>query len=283
LTAEVGAYRGFTVSVSASGNSRLAHASSLFNYNSEIRLQAVAGGPVYIAHIGESNVGLTQSIDYQLRHLEDRLAQAQAGLAQLQARQTGFQAEMEKPWGHLAEYRRLRRDYEATGASLAAAGVEIGSTAQLAVPGEGPDSDAAETADTPAETVAEALGAPRNPLTGLETYPLEVAEHAGDTATQEEVGNLAAAETAAQTFVFGQGEKLLDSADESDIFATGPVFDDETAAPAMVGVTQVDLALTLTPAIYRSLPRPEKASGRKHKKMQPAVSDQAVTQGSFAW
>lgn len=64
LTEEVGSYRGFKVYVHVSGNSRFVGTSSLFNFQSEIHLRAADGGTYYIAQIGESNVGITQSIDY---------------------------------------------------------------------------------------------------------------------------------------------------------------------------------------------------------------------------
>lgn len=64
LTEEVGSYRGFKVYVHVSGNSRFVGTSSLFNFQSEIHLRAADGGTCYIAQIGESNVGITQSIDY---------------------------------------------------------------------------------------------------------------------------------------------------------------------------------------------------------------------------
>jgi len=66
---EIGSYRGFQVYVHASGNARLAQASSLFNFQTELRLypenatEQDAMSVFYTAQIGESNVGITQSID----------------------------------------------------------------------------------------------------------------------------------------------------------------------------------------------------------------------------
>jgi hypothetical protein len=280
LTAEVGAYRGFTVSVSASGNSRLAHASSLFNYNSEIRLQATAGGPVYVAHIGESNVGLTHSIDYQLRHLEERLAQAQAGLAQLQARQTGFQAEMAKPWGHIAEYRRVCREYEAAEASLAAAGVKVGSAVQLAVADEGPDSDGADTSDTPAETTEKVLSAPRNALTGLETCPVIVEEGLEIAAKPVEATGFVGG-AAAQSLMFALSEGLPDDTNESDIFAAPPVAQDEIVSST--SETAPASLLSNGSALNSQQSRPGNLPREKDKLVNSGTVSHSGQQTSFIW
>jgi hypothetical protein len=180
LTEEVGTYRGFSVSVYVSGNSRFAGTSTLFNFQSEIHLRAPGGSTCYIAQIGESNVGITQSIDYQLRHLEDRLEQTRAGLEVLRTRLATVNAEVDKPWAHAAEYRRLRREYDAMGAALQAEGIEVErGTTFTADDGEvetgiaedehrtEPDLGvAAEVAPT------DDLGARRNPFTGLEDWPI---------------------------------------------------------------------------------------------------------------
>src|SRR3712207_289475 len=125
LTEEVGSYRGFRVFVHASGNSRFAHHSTLFNYHVEVHLRAGENGTRYVAAVGESNVGITQSIDYQLRHLEERLEQTRSGLELLKARLQTVWAEVDKPWAHAAEYRILRRRYEEMGTALQAAGLEV--------------------------------------------------------------------------------------------------------------------------------------------------------------
>lgn len=125
LTEEVGTYRGFKVSVHVSGNARLAGIATLFNFQSEIHLRVETGETCYVAQIGESNVGITQSIDYQLRHIEDRLEQSRSNLEMLRSRLTTVQAEVDKPWAHTIEYSRLRKEYEAIGNSLQADGVEI--------------------------------------------------------------------------------------------------------------------------------------------------------------
>lgn len=185
LTEDVGFYRGFKISVYVSGNSRFVGTSSLFNFQSEIHLRATDEGTCYIAQIGESNVGITQSIDYQLRHVEDRLGQACAGLEMLRTRLATVRAEVDKPWTHAAEYRRLRREYEAMGAALQAEGIEVEHSTTFTV-----DEGEAETNTTGDEHSAELavssaadgaastddLGTHRNPFTGLEDWPIIVHE-----------------------------------------------------------------------------------------------------------
>lgn len=184
LTEDVGSYRGFKVSVHVSGNSRFANHSTLFNYNAEIRLRAFDDGNTYIAQIGESNVGITQSIDYQLRHLEDRLEQARAGLEMLKARLATVHMEVDKPWAHTAEYRRLRRRYDEMGAALQKEGIEVESGTTFSAEGEESEVEGAEDAqgETHADTLVEgsaaddALSGHHNPYTGLEDWAIVAPE-----------------------------------------------------------------------------------------------------------
>jgi hypothetical protein len=225
LTEEVGSYRGFRVLVHASGNSRFAHHSTLFGYNAEVRLCAGEGGTFYVAQIGESNVGITQSIDYQLRHLEDRLEQARTGLEMLNARLQMVKAEVEKPWAHAAEYRRLRRRYEEMGAALQSEGIEVESNTTFTAEEGEADDDSCEAA--PAETDASASAKPvddeltarHNPFTGLEEFPIVVDETEAegdefDGATQAEAGMFSSA-----MFDFeGREDRQADELNNADIF-----------------------------------------------------------------
>lgn len=183
LIEEVGIYRGFKVFVSVSGNSRFAHHSTLFNFQSEIHLRANDGGNLYAAQIGESNVGITQSIDYQLRHLEDRLEQTRAGLEMLVTRLATVRVEVDKPWAHSTEYRRLRRQYEEMGAALQSAGLEIESNTTFTADEGEESSEGASggyTLDSATEEAKDAppddLGMRHNPFTGLEDFPIIVSE-----------------------------------------------------------------------------------------------------------
>jgi Helicase conserved C-terminal domain len=226
LTEEVGSYRGFKVFVHASGNSRFAHHSTLFGYNAEVRLCAGEDGTIYVAQIGESNVGITQSIDYQLRHLEDRLEQARAGLEMLNARLQTIKAEVDKPWAHAAEYRRLRRRYEEMGAALQSEGIEVESnTTFTAEDGEGED-DSCEAATVGADEQASAtpvddeLSARNNPFTGLEEFPIIVEEPEGEGDEFDELRQAEADMFSSAMFDFeGRKDGQADELNDADIFS----------------------------------------------------------------
>ena len=225
LTEEVGSYRGFRVFVHASGNSRFAHHSTLFGYNAEVRLCVGESGTIYVAQIGESNVGITQSMDYQLRHLEDRLEQARAGLVMLEARLQTVKAEVDKPWAHAAEYSRLRRRYERMGAALQAEGIEIESnTTFAAAEGEAEGDDSCEAVPAHSDEAWNAspaddeLSARHNPYTGLEEFPIVARET--DAGESEDTQQTEADGFRPAMFDFeGRVEGQKDEPDVEDIFA----------------------------------------------------------------
>lgn len=224
LTEEVGSYRGFKVSVHVSGNSRFANHSTLFNYNAEIHLRASDFGTCYIAQIGESNVGITQSIDYQLRHLEDRLEQARSGLEMLKARLQIVQMEVDKPWAHAAEYALLRRRYDAMGAALQAEGIEIeNNTAFITEEGEAEGVGVEEAHDeSHAGASAEAsfddgAGGHQNPYTGLEDWAIVAPEVGDETYDFNETDQPGWIASGTLEFDFG-AEDVVTTIDETDIF-----------------------------------------------------------------
>jgi len=292
LTDEVGTYRGFKVSVYVSGNSRFVGTSSLFNFQSEIHLCAGDGGTCYIAQIGESNVGITRSIDYQLRHLEDRLEQTRAGLEMLRTRFATVRAEVDKPWAHATDYRRLRREYEAMGVALQAEGIEVEHNTTFTA-GEGEDESDGAKDEQRAESVeaAEAastdgLASRRNPLTGLEDWPILVEEHPdgpdGGECDEERgdnsFGTLSFDFTAADT---GDTEKE----EESDIFLSPPSDAPESiagdngradGAPFFPHVPDVKFAIIPSTA-EDGFKRGRRASGKK------AARQTQHSQGGFLW
>jgi|GEM_PF-1194937 len=232
LTEEAGSYRGFKVSVHVSGNSRFANHSTLFNYNAEIHLRASDDGTGYVAQVGESNVGITQSIDYQLRHLEDRLEQARSGLEMLKARLATVQAEVDKTWAHAAEYRRLRRRYDEMGAALQKEGIEIENNTSFSTGDDEAGSEGAEEAqgethtDSPMEASSDdALSAHHNPYTGLEDWAIVAPEDCAGTDELDEAGKSEISTSGTLTFDFA-AEDVATSADEVDIFFNPP--DDRT-------------------------------------------------------
>lgn len=207
----VGHYRGFQVWVQVAGHGRFAGLSSLFDFQAEVHLRAEAGGVSYVANVGDSNVGVTQSMDYQLRHLEEQLAQARNKLHTLQTRWGQAQAEVARPWGAAAEYQRLRREYETLGTTLQAAGVALENNtafAEAVAPEENPAAEAEAQVGSDVAASSAETGFTRNPLTGLEDWPLVATAGAGEavaaspahiTSTQRGLwpGNTAAHEAAA--------------------------------------------------------------------------------------
>lgn len=235
LTEEVGSYCGFKVYIHVSGNSRLAGVSTLFNFRSEIHLRATDGGTHYIAAISESNVGIMQSIDYQLRHIEDRIEQTRAGLEMLRARLVSVQMEADKPWTHAAEYRRLRKEYDATGAALQAEGVEIENNTTFAAQdgdvAEMENSEDAEEAAEHIESSIDELGAHRNPFTGLEEWAIMVIEPPADDLDNPEAFQ-SHGDNGALSFDFDVAHEPVNRGEEADIFLTPACDDEETSGLA---------------------------------------------------
>jgi len=224
LTQEVGSYRGFQVFVHVSGNSRFANHSTLFNYQAEIHLRATDTGTAYIAQIGESNVGITQSVDYQLRHMEERLEQARSGLEMLRARLATVRAEVDKSWAHSSEYARLRRRYDEMGKALQSQGIEIESNTTFS--GEEANTDEqAETleSDTDASTepqgkAVDELAARQHPYTGLEDFAI-VIEEASDSRFVDDQESDAPANVLMFDFeAIGAETEATNEALETDIF-----------------------------------------------------------------
>ena len=232
LTQEVGIYRGFQVFTHVSGNSRFANHSTLFNYNTEIHLRATDTGTTYIAQIGESNVGITQSVDYQLRHLEDRLEQARSGLEMLRARLSTITAEVDKAWAFASEYARLRRRYDGMGKALQSQGIEVegnttfsGEEANTEEGVETLESDDGVSEEPHTEEVDE-LAKRMHPYTGLEDFAI-VVEEAGNTDFDDEQESSVDANLLTFDFEASDvnvGEK--DETDEIDIFLDSPHTED---------------------------------------------------------
>jgi len=182
VTEEIGSYRGFRLFVHASGNARLAQASSLFNFQTELRLypETATGQDVssvfYIAQIGESNVGITQSIDWQLRHLEDKAEQTAAMITTLEARLASIRDEVERTWAHAREYRRLRRAYEGMGTQLQADGVAVETNTTFTGEAEDEDDVVDEGQDEQTTSASDETAMRQNPYTGLEEWNIIVEE-----------------------------------------------------------------------------------------------------------
>lgn len=287
LTETVGRYRGFGVSVQVAGNGRFSGLSSLFDYKAEILMQAEPGGVCYVAQLGESNVGVTQSMDYQLRHIETQLEQARSKLQTLHTRLVKAQEEVHRPWGQAAEYNRLRREYEALGEGLQAEGVALESNTVFAV----------EEAETEAHPLAAAAGhatpsateeladtgSTLNPFNGLEDWPL--------TATETEA---AAGELTPPVNALAQTGVLLFDARTDD--ENGPERG-LSAKPDLPTVKPPVLPLlrgaappcleTISQPLFTPSPqpsRPPKMNRSPKPKPKPAADNHRdSTQGCFAW
>ncbi|MET0649733.1 MAG: helicase C-terminal domain-containing protein [Pyrinomonadaceae bacterium] len=293
LTEEVGSYRGFKVYVYVSGNSRFVGTSSLFDFQTEIHLRAADGGTCYIAQVGESNVGITQSIDYQLRHLEDRLEQTRAGLEMLRTRLATVRTEVDKPWAYAAEYRRLRRDYEAMGAALQAEGIEVErSTTFTAAEEEAETADAEDenragaTGAGAAETTStDELAARLNPFTGLEDWPIIVEEQSGEV---EDAAEFSVEKTEAGggtlSFAFAAADEVAKE-EETDIFlsppsdTTEPVADENERAKNSLNFRRAPGATTAAKALptENGMKNGRHAPGRKPARQLPS------NQKGFLW
>ena len=124
LARQVGTYRGFEVWLKASANAGEAPTALL---------KLDGDGPAYEGHVGESDLGVIQSLDHQLRGIEERIASAQQARARLEQQMAAIQGELDKPWEHAARFEAARAELAALDASLRAAdraqsqaGVETG-------------------------------------------------------------------------------------------------------------------------------------------------------------
>jgi hypothetical protein len=128
-SAVVGSYRGFEIVVRVSGTPADL-LSSLFS-QTEMSLRLSANDAVYSFNVGESDAGIIQSMDAQLRGLETRLEQARATQRELQHRYEQINAELNKGWEHAAGYQEMKARLDLVNASLSGAGCEIEPSPEL--------------------------------------------------------------------------------------------------------------------------------------------------------
>ena len=113
VTREVGAYRGFAVWLKASTN--VSEAPTLLLKLSDA---GPATGLAYEAHIGDSDQGVMQSIDHQLRSIEEHIASAERDRARLEQQHGAIQHELGKPWEHAARFEAVKVELAALDAAL---------------------------------------------------------------------------------------------------------------------------------------------------------------------
>lgn len=129
ITRLIGCYRGFEIIARASG-SGLDALSSLFS-ETDLFLRAGDGEPGYGVNLGESDAGILQSMDAQLRGLEGKLEKSLAAQAELKHRQQQIAAELNKGFEPAARYEELKLRLNALNQELTKAGVEIESSPEL--------------------------------------------------------------------------------------------------------------------------------------------------------
>jgi hypothetical protein len=129
ITRLIGRYRGFEIIARASGR-QFDVLSSLFS-ETDLFLHAGEGEPGYGINLGESDAGILQSMDAQLRGLEGKLEKSLAAQAELEHRQQQITAELNKGFEPAARYEELKLRLNALNRELTKAGVEIEASPEL--------------------------------------------------------------------------------------------------------------------------------------------------------
>jgi len=129
VTKVIGRYRGFEIVARASGR-QIDALSSLFS-ETDLFLRAGENDLSYGVNLGESDAGILQSMDAQLRGLEGRLEKSLAVQAELEHRQQQITAELNKGFEPAARYEELRLRLNALNRELTKAGVEIEASPEL--------------------------------------------------------------------------------------------------------------------------------------------------------
>ncbi len=125
----IGCYRGFEIVAHAYGR-QLDALSALFS-DTDLFLRAGENELSYSVNLGESDVGVIQSMDAQLRGLEGKLEKSLAEQAELEHRQRRIAAELDKGFEHAARYEELRLRLNALTQELTKAGLEIEASPEL--------------------------------------------------------------------------------------------------------------------------------------------------------
>jgi len=129
ITRLIGRYRGFEIVARASGR-QLDALSSLFS-ETDLFLRAGEGEPGYGVNLGDSDAGILQSMDAQLRGLEGKLEKSLAAQAELEHRRQQITAELNKGFEPAARYEELKLRLNALNQELTKAGVEIEASPEL--------------------------------------------------------------------------------------------------------------------------------------------------------
>ncbi len=131
LTHVIGSYRGFEIIASSAGRGVNA-LSSLFA-ETETALRLPGSESAYHFNLGESDLGIIQSLDAQLRGLDHKLEQALATQRELQHRQAQITTELGKGWEHATKYQELKAKLDALNSQLSHTGQEMEASPVLSV------------------------------------------------------------------------------------------------------------------------------------------------------
>ena len=170
ITKEVGGYRGFTIYVqlAATFDSLKGATRSLFA-EPQICLKIAATDPGYYSNLTESDAGIVQSIDAQLRNIEKRLENAERAHGQLSRRLAGAQEELGKGWEHAEKYQEMKERLDALNRTLTGAGEEIENSPEFSALADEALLPAPALSSTTTQIVALEAAAPTDKLVPLAT------------------------------------------------------------------------------------------------------------------
>ena len=120
---DVGVYKGFRLVLKSFANDALAP-----------ELWLILGddnSTAYAASIGDSDLGVIQSLDAQLRNIDKKLQDAELAQRLLEEKERTLRVELEKPWEQVERYGRLKRQLAILNVELQQAGVDLGSSTAL--------------------------------------------------------------------------------------------------------------------------------------------------------
>ncbi|MBU2611650.1 MAG: helicase C-terminal domain-containing protein [Chloroflexi bacterium] len=106
----IGSYKGFDLVVTVSYN--------VFKGEAVPSLLVDIGGEALPVHIGESDLGIIQSIEAQVRSLDDKLAGVEKAVRQAENNLTSIQVELDQSWEYGDKYLELKRQVEILNAEL---------------------------------------------------------------------------------------------------------------------------------------------------------------------
>ncbi|MCI0665681.1 MAG: helicase C-terminal domain-containing protein [Acidobacteria bacterium] len=129
ITGTIGHYRGFEIIARASGR-QLDALNTLFS-EAHLFLSDGEGGLSYGFNLSESDIGIIQSMDAQLRGLEGKLEKLLATQAELKHRQRQIAVELNKGFEHTGRYEELRLRLNVLNQQLTESGADIEASPEL--------------------------------------------------------------------------------------------------------------------------------------------------------